>query len=735
MPRKFSVAILFISFLLEPALGQQHLQLTDIWASPKFYARVADNFRSMNDGLHYSNTTEESDKGVSILSYAFASGNVKDTILPARHLYLPTSETVTPIKFEDYKFSRDESRLLLSTDAESINRYSSKANFYVYSRVTGKMQMVSPSGKQQYADFSPDGRKVAFVRDNNLFITDLVTGNESAITSDGKRNQIINGSSDWVNEEEFALTQSFFWSENGNYLAYFKFDESDVKEFSFEMYDGLYPTMITYKYPKAGEANSKVDIYMYEVATGKNTKVELGERGDDYLPRIKWTRDDTKLCVTKMNRLQNKLELYLVDAPTAKGKKIFTEVSKSFIEITDDLYFLDNKKQFVWTSNMDGYYHIYLYNLDGSLAKQITKGSWDVTRFYGYSESIGKYFYQAAQKSALERQVYAIDSRGKTSLLSQTDGTNDASFSNNFKYMSLTYSKVDKPFYCTLRETGGKDLRVLEDNSDVNQSLALFDLQPVEFFNFTTDEQVNLNAFMIKPPNFDATKKYPVLMYMYGGPGSQALPTQTVLDQWDGPTVLWMKMLAQRGYLIVSVDNRGTAARGRDFNAAIYGQLGKLETEDQAATCRYLTSLPYVDKNRIGAWGWSYGGYLSALLITKHPDLFKMAVSVAPVTNWRFYDSIYAERYLGLPQDNPKGYDDNSPINFTRALTGKLLLIHGTADDNVHFQNSMEFVNKLVKDKKQVDVFFYPNRNHGIYGGGATMHIYTKITDYILNNL
>ncbi len=725
MLRKTITLLLFFAITSQVTHAQkEQIKLEDIWGSPRFFAKAVYGFRSMKDGLRYTNTVT-TNREQCIVVYDFKSGKAMDTLVCGNHLIVGKDT----VEFSDYQFSMDESKILFSADDEQIYRHSSRSNSYVYDLKTHALKNISSNGKQMYATFSPDGKKVAYVRDNNLYITDVLSGNETTVTTDGKKNEIINGATDWVYEEEFSMDVAFQWAPDGSSIAYYKFDESRVKEFTLTYYGDLYPKEERYKYPKAGEENSKVEIYVYQLAERKTVKMDTGKERE-YIPRIKWTQDANTLSVQRTNRHQNELELLLCNATTGASKVILQEKNNSYIDVTDDLTFLSDKKQFIWTSTRDGYNHICLYMMDGSLVKQITRGKHDITKYYGYDEKNKLFYYQTAEPTPTERQINTSDINGKKTLLSPVHGTSDAKFTSTFQYFANVWSGYGTPYRCTVNDAKGKEIRVLEDNDKVKNELAKFDISKVENSVFKKPDGLELYGWTIKPTNFDPAKKYPVLMFVYGGPGKQ-----TVLNHWQGPDYLWHQMLAEKGYIIVSVDNRGTPGRGREFANCIYKDMGKLEVQDQVFVAGELANLPYVDKTRIGIWGWSYGGYMSSLLMTKAPDVFKCGIAVAPVTNWRFYDSIYTERYLQTPQENPKGYDDNSPIFFAKQLKGKFMLVHGGADDNVHVQNSMDFINALVKEKKDFDLMIYPNRAHGISGGGARYHLYNKMTNFVLENL
>jgi len=706
----------------------QDLKVEDIFSGTKFNARTLPEHHSMLDGNNYVLLNTEHSP-ICLIRYSYKSGIAVDTIFNASKVRYNGSE-IAP---SGYTFSLNEKQLLLETESESIYRHSTKANYYVYDIAKNTLTPVSLSGKQQYAQFSPDGSLIAFVRDNNLFIKDIAKNIEIMVTRDGKQNAIINGATDWVYEEEFAFDKGFQWSPDGKYIAFYRFDESQVKEFELTYYGNLYPETQHYKYPKAGEANSIVSIYLYDLSANKTVKADANKESDQYIPRIKWTTDPSKLCIVRMNRLQNHLELLICDATSGSCSTLFTEDNKYYLEISDDLTFLPGNKEFIWTSSGNGYNRIFLYGMDGRLIRQITSGNFDVTAFYGYNPRTDEFYYQAAGVNPMSREVYATNRQGKTRILSPVTGISTALFSENFNYCFITHSTIGVPPDITLYTIKGKVVRTVEENNETKATLKKFKLSDVSFFSFNTSEGIPLNGWMIKPKDFDPQKKYPVIQFMYGGPGSQ-----TVVDCWSGYNLnyknyLWFQLLAQQGYIIVSVDNRGTGSRGEEFTKCTYRQLGHFETIDQIETAKWLAKQTYVDSGRIGAWGWSFGGYMTSLLITKGADYFKTAIAVAPVTNWRFYDTIYTERYLQKPSENSSGYNDNSPVNFAGLLKGDFLLIHGGADDNVHVQNTMEFVTALVNEHKQFEQFIYPNKAHGI--GGVRVQLYQMMTNYFVEKL
>ncbi|KAA9331688.1 S9 family peptidase [Hymenobacter busanensis] len=716
------------------AQQKQAITLEDIWSKGTFAARSVPGFNWMHDGRYYSAL----DKG-EVVQHDVTTGAAVQTLVPLADLK-PAGQS-QPINVDGYDFNADEQKLLLTTDTEPIYRHSTKAVFFVYDRGTHKLTPLS-SGKQSYATFSPDGQRVAFVRDNNLFITDLGTMQEKAVTSDGAFNRIINGSTDWVYEEEFGFAQGFFWSPDSRQVAYYTFDESQVPEYNMQLWGDLYPKDYRFKYPKAGEKNSVVSVSVYDVAAGRATKMDVGPETDQYIPRVMWTQTPNLLSIQRLNRLQNKLEILHADAATGKSKVVLTDTNKAYVEINDDLRYLAGGKQFLFTSEKDGYQHLYLHDINGKEVRQLTKGPWEISQINGFDPKAGVVYFTSTEGSALQRHLYRIDLKGKNKarISDAGNGTDVVNMSPDCRYFLNYHTSAGVPAVVSLREgSSGKVVKVLEDNAKLRQTLTQYDLGKFEFFTFKTSEGLDLNAWMIKPSNFDASKKYPVLMYCYGGPSFGSGSTQTVLDNAGGGVdfnrYMWYQMLAQKGYIVVSVEGRGSSGRGAAWRKATYANLGKLETVDQGEGAKYLGTLPYVDKSRIGMWGWSYGGFLTALCMTKEADLFKMGISVAPVTNWRYYDTVYTERYLRTPQENAAGYDDNSPVQHADKLKGKFLLVHGTGDDNVHFQNSTAFVDALVKANKDFQTLYYPNRNHGISGGNTRLHLYRQMTNFIQQNL
>lgn len=705
------------------AQTKQEVTLEDIWKNYKFYARSVYGIRSMSDGLHFT-TQERTKEGVSLVKYAYNNVDKSQILVDAADLKYDGNAII----LEEYDFSADESKLLISTEVSSIYRYSSESFNYIYDVTSKTLAPLNTEEKVMYATFSPQANKIAYVKGNNLFFKDLANNQEVQITFDGKKNEIINGASDWVYEEELELVRAFEWSPDGKKIAFFRFDETHVKEWSMKMYNDLYPEEVKFKYPKAGEENSKVSIHVYHIEDNSIVDMVI-DHSYEYISRINWSNDSKQLAIQTFNRHQNQLNIQLTDVEKGIGKVIYSEKNEKYVEVPTT-EFLTSKNQFVITSEKDGFNHLYLYDINGKLINQITKGSWDVTEFYGVDEKKGMVYYQSAEVSPLQRHIYSVKLSGSSKKqLTTKKGENNAEFSTTFDYFINTHSDANSPYYVTVNDNKGKEISVMQDNALLTQTLKQTRLGNKEFFKINVND-VELNAYSIKPVDFDETKKYPVLMFVYGGPGSQM-----VKDNWGSNNYFWFQYLASKGYLVVCVDNRGTGARGEAFKKVTYKQLGKYEVEDQIAAAKYLATLPYIDGSRIGIFGWSYGGYMSSLCITKGASIFKTAIAVAPVTNWRFYDSIYTERYMQTPQENENGYDDNSPINHVEKLEGNYLLIHGIADDNVHYQNATEMSLALINANKQFTQMAYPNKNHGIYGGNTRLHLYTLMTNYILENL
>lgn len=703
------------------------ITVEDIWNDFKFYPRGVAGYTAMPQSDYYTVI-----KRAGIERYSFATGERVDMLLSNDDLERLSHGAVNISKVSGYEFSSDEKRMVIAVEEESIWRRSSLAFYYVYDLVNKTLTMVADTNtKLHFAFLSEDGSKVLFARDCDLFYQDMATGKITRITNDGKENAILNGYADWVYEEELDMSSAASWSPDGKKIAFLRFDESRVKEYNFALYDNLYPTDFKYKYPKAGEDNSLVDVYIYDVASAQLTKIDLGDNSNCYFPRVYWLPNSTDAVVLKLNRHQNQLDFIRYNTITKAQDIIYTDKNDKWLDVTDNYYFLKDGKTMIVTSERDGFNHIYKVTLGGEI-KQLTSGRWEVNEIQYVNEAKKQIYYLSNESGVLNRDLYVIGFDGKKkTLLSSGDGWNQTVFSPNGNFYRNQYSNLNTLPKYTIRDAKGKELRVLNDNQNVQKTMNEYGFVKREIISFTTEDGTQLNGWMMKPANFDPNKKYPVMMNCYGGPGSQQVENayQSAQDY------AFYQMLAQHGYISVCVDGRGTATRGDEFKKIIYQQMGKYEAIDQIATANWLKSLPYVDGNRIGIWGWSFGGYLSALSMFRGDGAFKMAISVAPVTNWRYYDNVYTERFMRTPQENPDGYDMNSPTTYASQLKGKYLLIHGTADDNVHFQNAMELIKGLNEAGVEYDQFFFPNKNHFILGGNTRTYLYTKLAKYILENL
>ena len=720
---KYITSLLVMMLIIATAsvTAQKEISLEDIWTNYTFSPKRVPGFNFLNDGRHY--TRKQSNV---IKKYDLTTGDFVEDILDGATLG-------TDFTIGSYSFNSDESKIVIMNNRESIYRRSFKANYYVYDRATKQLSEVFDGDKISYGTLSPDDKQIAFVHNNNLYSKDLSSNVITAITTDGEYNKIVNGAADWVYEEEFAFAKAFFWSPDSKKIAFIRFDETEVKEFTMQMYnDEMYPENIVFKYPKVGEDNAKVSAHIYHIgAKGKTIEADLGNLDDMYIPRLKWTTDENELCAFKMNRHQNHLELYIVDAKNGSSTVMLDEKSKYYIDIHDNLTFLDNGKEFIWTSEKDGYNHIYLYGMDGKEKIALTAGDYDVTAFYGVDEKKKKVYFQAADRTPMEKRVFEIGYKGKKPrVLDMRSGTSNATFSSTYDYYILSNSTLNTPATYNVYTRGGELVRALEDNKILVGKQKEYGAVPAKFFEFTTSEDVKLNGWMMQPQNMQKGRKYPVLVTQYSGPNSQS-----VKDSWGGANYWWYQHLSQQGFIIVCVDPRGTGARGEEFRKQTYLELGKLETLDMIETAKWLGKLPNVDADNIGIFGWSYGGYMSSLAILKGNDVYQAAIAVAPVTSWKWYDTIYTERYMRTLAENESGYSDNSPIYFADKLKGDYLLIHGGGDDNVHFQHSAEMTRALIEANKQFDQYYYTNRNHGIYGDNARIHLYTKMTNFLTESL
>ncbi|WP_342773989.1 S9 family peptidase [Muriicola soli] len=675
----------------------------------------------MNDGEHFTILNMDDARMVnSIEQFAYETLERTTTILSSE-------ETGVPL-FSSYTFSDDESKILLATEVEKIYRRSRRGIYYVYDKEKEATVKISDE-KIMSPHLSPDGSKVAYVLDNDLYVFNLLTGDTQRITTDGEYNAIINGVTDWVYEEEFGFVRAFDWNSDGTILAFLRFDERAVPEFSMDVYgEDLYPSQYRFKYPKAGEENSTVTLHLYKLEEDSRVDVDLMDAY--YIPRIQWKNQADELSVQTLNRAQNDLKMYSIDAADASVSLLLEEKDKAYVDITDNLTFLKDNS-FIWTSEKSGFNHIYLYNPDGSLKKQLTEGPWEVTNYYGYDPGSKSIFYRSTENGSIVRDVYKIGINGRNKKrLTEMEGTNSATFSANYTYFINSFSNTEVPNRYTLhRASDGKKIKDILDNSALSILLQDYKISPKEFSTLEING-FDLNMWMIKPLDFDPNKKYPLLLFQYSGPGSQQ-----VANRWWGNNDYWHQMLAQQGIVVACVDGRGTGFKGRDFKKMTYRELGKFEVEDQISAAKILSEYSWIDEDRTGIWGWSYGGFMSSNCILQGNDTFELAIAVAPVTSWRFYDTVYTERYMSTPQDNPNGYDDNSPLTYPAMLKGDYLLIHGSGDDNVHVQNTMRMVEELVQANKDFDWAIYPDKRHGISGGNTRLQLYNKMTNFILNKL
>ncbi|MNK02316.1 Prolyl tripeptidyl peptidase precursor [compost metagenome] len=716
---------LFLSFICILSFSYaQNLTVESIWRSGEFYPKRIEGFTALSDGQSFTKIVEEDGKHL-LKKYKFKDYSGAGTLL----INLSDIQFEgKKLEFDDVKLSKSGKWLLIQTGTESIYRHSYSTTYYICNVLTKETFKIHDQDvPQTLGTFSPDENKLGYVSGNNLFVYDIVNKKRKQITSDGKQNSIINGTTDWVYEEEFAITQGFEWSPDSKYLAFMRFDETDVKQFQMAMYGHLYPDQYTYKYPKAGEDNSKVTFHIANTETASVKAVNLGEY--EYLPRFQWSPIKNEVFVSTLNRHQSHVKYHLVSNPEAPADRIFYEEKSDTYLDADNVILLKDGNAMLRTSEKDGYNHIYHLTFTGTLT-QVTSGKWDVMDLYGIDEKKGTVFYSSSENEAINKTLYSIHWKGTDKkMLSAAAGFHDAEFAPGFNYFIRTSSTANTLPTYSLCDRTGKELQLLESNKELQAKMDGMRLSKKEFMQ-VDGAAGKLNAWMIKPANFDPNKKYPVYFNVYCGPGSNM-----VTNDWDGPNYMYHQLLAQKGYIVFCIDTRGTQFQGAQFKKSTYLQLGKLETEDLIAVAKNLQKESYVDPARIGIMGWSYGGFMASLAMTKGADVFKMGIAVAPVTNWRNYDNIYTERFMRTPQENADGYDDNSPVNHADKLKGKFLLIHGSADDNVHYQNSMEFITALVKANKQFDLFIYPNKNHGIYGGNTRNHLFTMMLDYTIKNL
>ncbi|WP_223032812.1 S9 family peptidase [Hanstruepera marina] len=716
---KYAFVVCFLSTTILPAQNNT-ITLEEIWGGA-FRTERMDALHSMKNGQQYSvlDINREA-RTTSIDVYDYKTLSKVKTLV--------SSSDINEISyFTDYTFSDDESQILLATEVESIFRRSTLGKYYVFNTNSNTITLVAEE-KIQEPTFSPDGQKIAYGYNNNLFVKNLKTGQTEQITFDGEKNKIINGITDWVYEEEFSFVRAFEWNADSNQIAFIRFDETNVPQFSMDVYgEGLYPTESEFKYPKAGEANSEVSLHIYNLISKELYEVKVDKAYNDfYIPRIEWTNAPNILSAQYMNRHQNELDLWFIDTKEQRSNLVLEERDAAYVDITDNLTFLKDNS-FIWTSEKDGFNHIYHYDSNGDLINQVTKGNWEVTNYYGLDEKSKRIFYQSTENGSINRDVYSIKLNGRDKeRLTKSTGTNRAAFSADFSYFINTFSSATTPPEYTLNSAeNGNLIKSIKDNDKLAQKLLDYKTSKKEFSTINVNGN-DLNMWMIKPANFDETKQYPLFMYQYSGPGSQS-----VSNSWNSSNDYWYQYLAQKGYVVVCIDGRGTGYKGAAFKKVTQKELGKYELEDQIQAAKQLGELSYIDASRIGIWGWSFGGYMSSNALFKGNDVFKMAIAVAPVTSWRFYDTIYTERYMTTPQENPSGYDDNSPLSHVDKLKGDFLLIHGSADDNVHLQNTMRMVEALIQADKQFEWMVYPDDNHGIYGGNTRLHLYKKMSNFI----
>ena len=702
--------------------GDKSVSLKEITDGMFRQKTAVGEMRSLPDGEHYTAMNAERNM---IVKYSYRTGKAVDTLFNAT-----TARECEFTKFDGYTISSTGHHILVWRETEPIYRRSYKAAVYDYDVRRNYVKPITDSKeKVMIPTFSPDGRMCAFVKDNNIWIRKFDFDTEVQVTKDGALNKILNGTTDWVYEEEFAVTNLMAWSPDSEYLAYVRTDEIEVPEYSMQVYgEGLYPSYYNFKYPKAGQKNSTVSVKAYSVQTRNTKHLDVPMDEDSYIPRITFTRNASQLAVMTLNRHQNIFNMYYVNPKSGVSRLILREENECYVdsEWLSSIHFLSNG--FTYVSEQDGYAHIYLYSPTGVLQKQITQGNWDVTRLIGYDEATKNTYYESAEESPLRRAVYKIDAKGVKTRLTPEEGTNSAAFSANYAYFVNRYSNANTPMKITVNETKSrKVLRTLQDNAELRERLAQYRFGKKEFFTLTTKSGFELNAWIVKPANFDESKKYPVMMTQYSGPNSQQ-----VLDSYSFD---WEQYLAANGIIVVCVDGRGTGARGEAFRKCTYLRMGEKESQDQVEAAQALGQYPYIDAERMAIWGWSFGGYNTLMALSVGHGTFKVGIAVAPPTDWKYYDTVYTERYMRTPQENFDGYAATSPLKKVKDLEGKLLLIHGTADDNVHFMQSMEYAEALVQAGKQFDMHVYKDRNHGISGGNTRYHLYTKMSNYLFENL
>lgn len=715
------IACVYYTGTILLAQEKQNLSLEKIWFSGEFSQGHPNSFKGMADGETYCLAEDKGDY-TEVWKYNITDGKKINMLFSTQQILVDDK----PVTMNSFDFSKDESKVVIKYNINAIYRHSYTCDAVVYD-ITAKKSYTLPK-QIMYPTLAPDGKQVAYVNGYDLFIQNI-GGTLIAISTDGVKNEIRNGFVDWVYEEEFGMDVGFFWSPNSKYLSYYRFDERKVPEFTMDIYGSLYPKRETWKYPKAGEPNSKVDVYIYNVESKTSNQCQTNSDADQYLPRMHWSLDSDYLAIQRLNRHQNKLEILKTNPIDGITSVIYTEENKYYIETHD---WIPNKDgNWLHQSEKKGYNQLWMFNPNTKGDQQLTKGDFDIDDFYGFDESSNKAFFNAGKEIATERQLFCLDvKKGKLKQLSTGSGWHNATFVDGLKYYLDNYSTITKPSVHTLYTAEGKKVKVLEDNQKLAETLSSYNLGTNKFGQFTNRYGTNLDYWMLTPPDFDESKTYPVLFYVYGGPGYQ-----TAKNSYGGSNYLWHQYMAQKGYIIITVNNTGGGAQGEAFKKKTYLQLGNYETQDYVDAAKYFGAKNYVDASRIGIWGWSYGGYMSSNCISRGADYFKSAVAVAPVTSWRYYDNIYTERYMRTPQENALGYDTNSPINHIKEIRGNYLLIHGTGDDNVHFQNAIEMMLAMNNNNIPYESGIYPNKTHGIYGGKTRLHLFTKMTEFFLENL
>jgi dipeptidyl-peptidase-4 len=723
---RFTALGLFVASLVVNLAAQSaDLTVDRIWGTADF-ANDFISIRWMRDGVRSSVLVREGD-GQNLYLVDAATGS-RELLLRGADLVPPGAPE--PLSIEGYEFSADDSKILIFTDSRRVWRSNTRGAYWVWDFSERRLLPVGPRpGNQMFAKFSPNASSVAFVRDNDLYVADLATGLEKRLTTDGSED-VINGTTDWVYEEELDLRDAFRWSPDGSRIAFWRFDQSAIEPFHLLDETVLYPKLASVRYPKAGTPNSDVKIGVFDLATATTAWIDVGSDNEAYVARMDFTNSSTNLWLQRLNRHQNRIDLLVADVRDGSSRVVMSDTDEAWLDVHEPLW-IDNGRRFLLLSERDGFAQLYLYERGGSLVRKITTEPWDVTTVHGVNERQGVVYFSGAGEGPLQRHVYRIGLDGRDlHRLSTEAGSHSAAFSPSMQFYLDTHSQAGRPPTQTLRDADGALVRVLAANDSLRARVAALDVRRPEFLQVPLADGTLLNAYVIKPVDFDSTKRYPLLMHVYGGPGSQ-----TVRDAWGGANYLWHQMLAREGYLVASVDNRGTGARGRDFKKATYLRLGELESNDQIAAARWFASLPWVDGSRVGIWGWSYGGYMSSLSLFRGGGVFRTAIAVAPVSDWRLYDTIYTERYMRTPVENPDGYEKGAPLTYADRLEGSLLLVHGTGDDNVHPQNTLQLVDRLITANKQFELRLYPNRTHSIAGPGIRTNLYTMLTDYLKRTL